>query len=51
MHKKFTQIGNSWGLIFSKTILELLNINPVLDKAELKVVDDKIIISKYKEEK
>ncbi len=51
MRKKFTQIGNSWGLIFSKTILELLNVNPVKDEVDIKVVDDKLIITKYKEEK
>ena len=51
MSKKFTQIGNSWGIIFPKPILELLNINPTLHEVDLKVVDDKIIITKHKEEK
>lgn len=51
MKKKFNQIGGSWGIIFPKAILELINVNPVLDEVDLKVVDDKIIITKFKEDK
>lgn len=51
MHKKLRQMGCSWGLIIPKAILELINVNPVLDEVDLKVVDDKIIITKFKEDK
>lgn len=51
MRKKFQQIGNSFGIIFPKAILELLNINPVLDEAEIKVVDNEIRIKKAEPEK
>lgn len=50
MRKKFTQIGNSWGLIFPKPILELLNVNPVLNEVDITVIEDKLIITKSKEE-
>lgn len=50
MKKKFNQIGGSWGIIFPKAILELINVNPVKDEVDIKVVDDKLIITKYKEE-
>ena len=50
MRKKFQQIGNSFGIIFPKAILELLNINPVLDEAEIKVVDNEIRIKKAEPE-
>lgn len=48
MHKKFNQIGGSWGLIFPKAIFELLNINPVKDEAEIIVEKDEVRIKKYK---
>lgn len=50
MKRKFNQIGGSWGVIFPKAILELLNVNPVIDELDMKVVEDKLIITKSKEE-
>ena len=41
------QIGNSWGLIIPKAILDLLKINPVLDEIEFRVIDDEIRIKKH----
>ena len=49
MKKKFTKIGNSWALLFIKTMMEMLEINPEIDMAEIEF-DKKTIIVK-KEEK
>jgi len=49
MKKKFTAIGNSWAMLFTKTMLEILDINPETDKAEI-VFDKNVLIIK-KEEK
>ena len=48
MLKKLTQIGGSWGVIIPKTVLEMLNINPVLDKIEFLFNGDEIVIKKHK---
>ena len=49
MKKKFTKIGNSWAMLFTKTMLEMLDINPETEQAEI-VFDKNVIIIK-KEEK
>ncbi len=48
MIKKLRQIGNSWGMVFPKAILDLLKINPILDEIEFRVIDDEIRIKKHK---
>ncbi len=50
MHKKLREMGNSWGFVIPKALLELMNVNPVLDEIEIKVVDKTLVLSKYKEE-
>ena len=35
IEKKLRNIGNSWGVIIPKAIIEGLGINPVLDKVEI----------------
>lgn len=35
--KKLKQIGNSWGIIIPKSILELMGINPVKDYIEIEL--------------
>ncbi len=40
--KKFTKRGGGYSLFISQVILELININPELDKVEIEV-DDKIL--------
>ena len=49
MIRKIIQIGNSWGVIIPTAILELLKINPVKDKVEFSIENDKLIISKIKD--
>lgn len=50
MHKKLRQLGNSWGLVIPKAILEGLRINPVLDEVSLYIENDSVVIKKYKKE-
>ncbi len=47
--KKLRNIGNSWGIIIPKSILEGFGINPVLDKVSLEIEADGIKIKKLKE--
>ena len=48
MIKKIIQIGNSWGVIIPQAVLALLKINPVTDRLEFRVENDKLIITKVK---
>lgn len=48
MHKKLRELGNSWGLIINRTLLEILKVNPVKDEVEIIVEKDEIRIRKYK---
>jgi len=49
--KKLRNIGNSWGVILPKSILEGFNINPVLDQVSIEIEPDGIKIKKHKEQK
>ena len=49
MKKKFTKIGNSWAMLFTKTMLEMMNVDPEHDQAEIDI-NNKIMTIK-KEEK
>ena len=46
MKKKFTKIGNSWAMLFTKTMLEMLDVNPEIEQAEITFEKDKMIIVK-----
>ena len=48
--KKLRNIGNSWGIILPKAILEGLGINPVLDEVELYIENNEIRIRKVKKD-
>lgn len=48
--KKIAQIGNSWGVVIPKAILEGLGINPVLDEVELYIENNEIRIRKVKKD-
>lgn len=50
MKKKFTKIGNSWAMLFTKTMIEMLEINPETDVAEIEFEKKTIIIKKGKQE-
>ena len=42
MKKKFTKIGNSWAMLFTKTMLEMLDIDPETEQAEIEF-DKKVL--------
>lgn len=48
IEKKLRSIGNSWGVIIPKAIIEGLGINPVLDKVEIYLENNEIRIRKLK---
>ena len=49
MKKKFTQIGNSWAMLFTKTMLEMLDVNPEQEQVEIEF--DKKVLRMEKEKK
>lgn len=46
MIKKLTQIGTSFGFIIPKAFLEIMGINPVLDKIEVELENKVLKIKK-----
>ena len=48
MKKKFITIGNSWAMLFTKTMLEMLDIDPEREQAEIEF-DKKVLIMKKEE--
>ena len=50
IRKNLRQIGNSYGVILPKLILEMANINPVLDEVELYIENNEIRIRKVKKD-
>ena len=46
MKKKFITVGNSWAIIFTKTMLDILDVNPENDFVEIDF--DKKILSMQK---
>jgi hypothetical protein len=35
MKKNFISLGNSWAILFTKTMIELLDVNPETDSLEI----------------
>ncbi len=46
IEKKMVQVGNSWGVVIPKAILDGLRINPILDKVEIYIENNEIRIRK-----
>ncbi len=46
LEKKFAANGNSWSIVIPKSVLAVLNINPVLDKVSLEIEPDGLKIKK-----
>ena len=46
MKRKFTKIGNSWAMLFTKTMLEMLDINPEEDEVELEIENKVLKVKK-----
>ncbi len=51
MIRKIIQIGNSWGVILPKSVLDFLKVNPVCDKLEFEIEKDVLKITKHKIQK
>lgn len=49
IEKKMVQIGNSWGVVVPKAILDGLRINPVMDKVEIYIENNEIRIKKIQD--
>ena len=49
MKKKCTKIGNSWAMLFTKTMLEMLDIKPETDYVEIEF--EKKVLKMEKENK
>lgn len=47
--KKMVQIGNSWGIVIPKAIIDGLRINPSTDKMEIFIENNDIHIKKIQE--
>ena len=47
MKKKFIKIGNSWAMLFTKTMLQMLDVNP--EKEQVEIEFDKKVLTMQKE--
>ena len=50
MKKNFTKVGNSWAILFTKTMIEMLDINPKTDKVEIEYDKKVLTMEKVKED-
>ncbi|MGN0014761.1 MAG: hypothetical protein ACI37T_05020 [Candidatus Gastranaerophilaceae bacterium] len=48
MKKKFTRIGNSWAILFTKTMIEILDVNPENEQVEIEFDKQVLKIEKAK---
>lgn len=48
MKRKFTKIGNSWAMLFTKTMLEMLDVNPENEQVEIEFNKKTLIMEKEK---
>ena len=48
MKKKFTKIGNSWAILITKTMLEMLDIKPEEDQVDIEFEKKALKIKKAK---
>ena len=50
MKKKLTKVGTGWGMLFTKTMIELLDIDPDTDYIEIEFENKTLKMKKIKEE-
>lgn len=50
MQKRLRPMGNSYGFVVTKTMLEYMEVNPVLDNVEVIFDNKSIVIKKGKKE-
>ena len=48
MKRKFTKIGNSWAMLFTKTMLEMLDVDPDKEQVEIEFNKKQLIMEKEK---
>ena len=46
IERRMIQVGNSWGVVIPKAIIDGLTINPVMDKVEIYLENNEIRIRK-----
>ena len=46
IEKRMIQVGNSWGVVIPKAIIDGLRINPVMDKVEIYLENNEVRIRK-----
>ena len=46
MKKKFITVGNSWAMLFTKTMIEILDIDPEKEQAEIEFDKNILIVKK-----
>ena len=49
MKRKFIPVGNSWAILFTKTMLEILDVNPENEKVEIEFEEKTLKMQKEKE--
>ena len=50
MKRKFISVGNSWAVLFTKTMLEILEIDPETERVDIEFNKQTIIMEKEKKE-
>jgi len=46
MKRKFTKIGNSWAMLFTKTMLQMLEVDPEKEQVEIEFDRKRLIMEK-----
>ena len=47
MKRKFTKIGNSWAMLFTKTMIEMLDVDPETDEVEVEYNQKVLTMKKF----
>ena len=51
MKKNFTKVGNSWAMLFTKTMIEMLDIDPATEQVEIEFNKKILTMKKIEEER
>lgn len=47
MKRKFTKIGNSWAMLFTKTMIEMLDVDPETEEVEIEFNQKILTMKKF----
>ncbi len=50
MKRKFTKTGNSWAMLFTKTMLEIMDIDPEKDQVKIEFDKNTLVMKKDKQD-